>query len=113
MNDEIWSLEEQFWTAGADYYRDALGPDCVMAFPAPAGIIAGLQIVQTLENAPRWSSIAMSERHLVQPSPDIVVIAYRAEGRREGASTYEAYCTSTYHRGTAGWRLIQHQQTPI
>ncbi len=113
MNDQaIWSLEEQFWTGGEDHYRRALDPKCVMAFPAPAGIIAGPRIAETLKGAPRWSSVSMTERHTVRPSPDIVVIAYQAQGRREDAAPYGAYCTSTYRRSTDGWRLVQHQQTP-
>ena len=113
MNEQaIWSLEEQFWTGGADHYRRALDPKCGLPFPAPAGRIAGPRIAETLKGAPRWSSVSMTERHTVRPSPDIVVIAYQAQGRREDAAPYGAYCTSTYRRSTDGWRLVQHQQTP-
>ena len=58
----IWSLEERFWAGGDDHDRSALDPECVMAFPAPAGIIAGARIAESLAGAPRWSSVAMSER---------------------------------------------------
>lgn len=114
MNDEtLWLLEEQFWTGGEDHYLEALDPECVMAFPAPAGILAGPGIIESLQGAPRWSSVAMSDRHLLRPSSDIVVLAYRAEGRREGAPPYQAYCMSGYRHAGEGWRLFQHQQTPF
>ena len=112
--DELWSIEEQLWTGGQDQYERTLDPKCVMAFPPPAGILAGARIVESLKGAPRWSSVTMSERHLARPTPDVSVLAYRARGERSGASAaYDAYCTSTYRREAGGWRLLQHQQTPL
>ena len=112
-DDEAWRMEERFWTGGADHYREALDPACVMAFPAPAGIIAGAGIARSLAGAPRWSSVAMTETEVGRPAADLLVLAYKARGLRDGAPPYEAYCTSTYHRrGDDRWRLVQHQQTP-
>ncbi|HEX2256307.1 MAG TPA: nuclear transport factor 2 family protein [Afifellaceae bacterium] len=113
MLDELWALEEEFWTGGEKHFRRALAPDCVMAFPAPVGILAGEAIVESLRHAPRWSSIAMRERHTAQPSPDLAVLAYLAEAKRGEAAPYRGYCTSTYRRTPKGWRLVQHQQTPV
>ncbi len=111
-DEEAWATERGFWTGGADHYRDAIDPACVMAFPAPAGIIAGAEIVRSLADAPRWSSVRIAETRAARPAPDLLVLAYRAEGRREGVAPYSAYCTSTYHRSGGRWRLVQHQQTP-
>jgi hypothetical protein len=112
-DDELWSVEEKLWTNGADQYERTLDAQCVMAFPAPAGIMLGRKIVESLEGAPRWTSVTMGERHLVRPMPDVTILAYRARGTRDGAPAYEAYCTSTYRRASDGWRLVQHQQTPL
>ena len=112
-DDAIWSLEERFWTGGEDHYGSALHPACVMAFPAPAGLLSGPAITRSLAQAPRWSSVAMSERHLARPGSELVVLGYRARAIRAGAEAYEAYCTSSYRRDEDGWRLVQHQQTPI
>ena len=106
-------MEERFWAAGEDHYRDALDPACVMAFPAPAGIIEGPAIAQSLAGAPRWASVTMAETRIGRPSDDLLVLAYRARGRRDGAAPYEAYCTSTYRKAGGRWRLVQHQQTPV
>lgn len=55
----------------------------------------------------------MSEAHVARPADDLLVLAYKAEGKRDGAAPYNAYCTSTYRRADDGrWRLVQHQQTP-
>ena len=47
-DEEAWRAEERFWTGGEDHYRGALDPECVMAFPAPAGIMHGAGIAQSL-----------------------------------------------------------------
>ena len=46
-DDEAWRAEERFWTGGQDHYSEALDPECVMAFPAPAGIMQGPGIAQS------------------------------------------------------------------
>jgi hypothetical protein len=112
-DEEAWRAEERFWTAGAEHYREALDPACVMALPAPAGIMHGAGIAQSLADAPRWSSVTMAEAHVGRPAPDLLVLAYKARGLRDGAAPYEAYCTSTYRDAGDRWRLVQHQQTPV
>lgn len=112
IGDALWLIEERFWTA-ADAPRDTLDPGCIMAFPAPTGLLAGPGIADSLSGAPRWTRVEMTERRLAQPAPDVAVLAYRARGVREGAAPYEAFCTSTYRVSAGAWRLIQHQQTPI
>ena len=111
-DEEAWAMERAFWTGGAERYREAIDPACVMAFPAPAGIVAGPEIVRSLADAPRWASVRTIEPQVARPGDDVLVLAYKAEGRREGAAPYVAYCTSTYRRSGGRWRLVQHQQTP-
>jgi hypothetical protein len=114
MNEEwIWSLEERFWIAGESHYRSALDPECIMGFPAPVGIMKGNAILQSLAQAPRWSSVEISERHIVRPTSDLIALGYRARGNRTGAEPYEALCTSSYRATAGGWKLFQHHQTPI
>ena len=113
MTDEdAWRMEERIWTSGEDHYREALDPACVMAFPPPAGIIAGPAIARSLAGAPRWTSVTMTETRIGRPSDDLLVLAYKARGLRDGSAPYDAYCTSTYRRADDRWRLVQHQQTP-
>jgi hypothetical protein len=40
-----------------------------------------------------------------------MVLGYGADGRRDGAEPYLAFCASTYRRDLETWKLIQHQQT--
>lgn len=111
--DAIWDLERGFWTGPPERAAALLDPGCLMAFPAPAGLLAGAKaIAPTLAGAPRWDAVAMADRRLAAPDPALAVLAYRAEARRGDAPPWRVLCTSTWRRGAAGWRLVQHQQTP-
>jgi hypothetical protein len=112
-DEEAWAFEEQFWTGGDDHYRSALDHASIMAFPAPVGILSGPAIIQSLAAGPRWISVEMSARNLARPQPGIMVLGYRASGKRAGAAPYQAFCTSSYRLTPSGWKLVQHQQTPI
>lgn len=114
MNDETaWGMEERFWLGSVEDNEGVLSPECVMAFAEPVGILSGGAIVESLRSAPRWASVDMTERVIGRPDQATLVLAYRAEGSREGADPYRAYCTSTYRRIGAEWLLVQHQQTPL
>jgi hypothetical protein len=109
----IWKLEQDLWTGGAARFSAELDDGCLVALPPPVGILAGRPaIVESIAGAPRWTSVAMTEREMARPDDGLVVLAYRAEAHR-GDDVYRAYCSSSYHRGARGWRLVQHQQTPI
>jgi len=111
--DAIWRLEEQFWLGDHAHYRSALDADCMMCFPPPFGFVVGKAILESLSQAPRWSSVEMTERQLLRPTSGLVVLGYRARGIREGADPYEAFCTSSYRAAVGGWKLFQHHQTRI
>ncbi|MGR3453250.1 nuclear transport factor 2 family protein [Pseudooceanicola sp.] len=109
--DDIWTIEELLWTGGTDAFRNRLAPACLMAFPA-IGALEGEEILDSLKDAPRWQSVEMTGRHRVE-TDGLAVLCYHAKGQREGDAPYEAICTSTWVNGSGGWRLVQHQQSPI
>jgi hypothetical protein len=113
IGDEIWVLERRLWLEGAEAYDEILHPECIMAFAAPIGIMKGQQISQSLKGAPRWEHVAMEQQCVARPDERTIVLAYVANGHRTNSVPYAAYCTSTYRRQPADWRMIQHQQTPI
>ena len=110
--DDIWKMERRLWLEGIEAYADLMAPECVMAF-GPMGVLEGQAIIDSLRDAPRWSDVVMSAQVLKHPSGDVAVLAYQAEGNRDAASPYRALCTSTYLRLDSGWRIVQHQQTPL
>ena len=116
-DEEAWRLERRCWGEGTAYYRAILAPRAVMAFES--GILVGRDILAALERAPRWQSFELSAQTVVRPVAGLVVLAYRAMAHRPEQDPYAAWCTSTWMLapgqpadGTAGWRLVQHQQTP-
>ncbi|MFA5581030.1 MAG: nuclear transport factor 2 family protein [Paracoccaceae bacterium] len=109
--DELWTYETQLWLQGATAFAALLHPACVMVFPEPVGILQGPAILESLVGVPRWQTVNMQDQ--ASGGADTVVLAYRAEGQREGAAPYHAYCSSTYIRTPDGWRIIQHHQTPL
>ncbi len=110
----IWRLEERFWLDGAENAMASLDADCLMALPPPAGVLRGAaMIADSLAGAPRWSSVAMTQRNETRPREDVAVLVYAALGRRQGADDYRALCSSTWLATGGVWRLIQHHQTPM
>lgn len=111
-DEELWKLEEAFWTGGEDHYQSALDPACLMVFPG-VGPLTASAALEGLKSAPRWKSVGMDDRRLTRPSEEVATLAYRARGEREGAAPYEAWCSSSYRRDGERWLLFQHQQTPV
>ena len=108
---DIWKVEELLWTGGTDAFERRLGPICTMAFPG-AGILDRDDILPTLSLAPRWSHVDMRKRHQAETNGTIV-LAYHAHALREGDAPYDALCSSTWVDTADGWRIVQHQQSPL
>ncbi len=110
--DRLWSMEQDFWLRGAEFYERHLDARCVMAFPAPAGIMKREAILASLDGIPRWQSAAMRNRTEAAPAADLAILAYEVEARRDSAAPYRATCLSTYRRDGDHWLMTSHQQTP-
>lgn len=110
---EIWKIENSLWLDGVEAYEKHMADPCIMVF-GPTGILNRQQILETLAQAPRWSHVDMTETTLAAPDDSaVLVIAYRAGARRDGAEPYRALCSSTYLVVKGAPLLVQHQQTPI
>ena len=111
-DNRIWSFEERLWTADPKLYHEAIDADCLMVVPAEPYVLSQEQAINAVSKTPRWSSVDLSERQVMRPQDGIIVVAYKADARKESGESYQAYCTSTYRRlGHEEWRVIQHQQT--
>lgn len=109
--DELWVLEERFWTEGAESARHMTAKNAVFIFPYPVGILQGDKLWREKEVAQRWRSIVMSER-VISRNDAIAVLAYHVSAERSGVPVYEALCTSTYLKDDNKWLRMAHQQTP-
>jgi len=110
--DELWSLEERFWTEGAESARSMTAKDAVFVFPYPPGILQGDDLWRESLVAQRWQSVVMSERYFKKEN-DIAVLAYRVSAERSDIPIYEALCTSSYINDDGKWLRLTHQQTPV
>jgi hypothetical protein len=81
-----------------------------MAFPG-MGVMRAADVLDSLKDEPRWASVHMTDRAVGRPGDSVVVLGYKAEGRRDGAEPYLAFCTSTYRSDEGIWKLVQHHQT--
>ena len=111
MADELWQLEEAFWTGGEEAYAASLDPACLMTFPG-IGTLDAQAALEGLKGSPRWSEVVLEGQRLARPAEDIVTLAYRARAVRRGAAPHIAWCSSSYRREDGRWLLFQHQQTP-
>lgn len=112
-DNDIWCLEERLWVEGAETWARLFHPDCVIAMPDPAGVLAGEAVAASLVTMPRWSSVHIMGQAAGRIDAGLVVLAYVGEGRRPEAPVYRALCTSTWRGDEGGWKLVQHQQTPL
>ncbi len=110
--DDLWALEERFWTEGADSARHMTAKDAVFVFPYPAGILQGDSLWRESSIAQRWRSVVMTERYFKREK-DVAVLAYRVSSERGDIPIYEALCTSSYLQDDGKWLRIAHQQTPV
>lgn len=110
--DTLWTMEEKFWTQGAEIARTMTAKDAVYVFPFPVGILQGDQIWRESVVAQRWRSVVFSERGFTRDK-DLAILSYQVSAERDGSPIYEALCTSCYLDDDGKWRRIVHQQTPL
>lgn len=110
---EFWDREEMFWTGDEQFYNTWLDPNCLMIFPKPVGFLRGEAIVESIKNAPRWTSVTMINKQIIRHGDHLVLLAYEAQGERRQADDYSALCGSVYKKTGDNWRLVHHQQTPL
>ncbi|MFT4151878.1 MAG: DUF4440 domain-containing protein [Paracoccaceae bacterium] len=110
MPDDHWNRERRLWTGGVPDYLRLMDDLCLMALPEK-GILAPGPILAAVETAPRWSAVSFEER-TVSETDGMAILGYIARAER-GTGDYRALCTSVWLRRVDGWRIVQHQQSPI
>ena len=108
--DDLWTIEEHFWTSGADNARATTANDAVMIFPYPLGILQGDQIWNGLQKWTGWRTVIMAERRAMRCS-DIAILSYRVSAEKPDNPVYKALCASTYFHDHDRWVRLSHQQT--
>ena len=96
---------------GADYYREHLTEDALMAFSF--GVMSRRDAIDAMEAAPPWKSFEIEDPKVVALGDDCGVLVYRATAQRAGQEPYRAVISSTFVRRDGAWKLAFHQQTPV
>lgn len=113
LQDDLFAIEERFWTEGADYYAGHLAPAALIVFPEPTGVLVRDEIASSVEGA-RWSEVSLEEHRLLELDENSALVTYKATALRGNEPPYVARASSAYVRDPGGeWKLAFHQQTPL
>ena len=114
LQSELVSIEKNFWSGDADFYRKHLDVECLTAFPDMAGIASREEVAQMVrKDEPRWRNVLIDVKGLIQPAPGVAILTYEATADRDEDEHYEALVSSAYVKRGSEWKLAFHQQTPL
>jgi hypothetical protein len=113
--EDLIALEREGWEAltagrGAEYYREHLAAEALMAFPF--GVMDREAAIAAMEAAPPWERFEISDPRVVALGDAAGVVVYSVVARRPGEAPYSAVISSTFVRERGAWRLAFHQQSP-
>lgn len=115
---ELLRLEQAGWTSLCDGSGDAfygrLMTDDGMMLLADGSALNRDAVVESLRDAPAWSSYEISEERLIALGADAAALVYTGRAfRAAGGPAFVALMSSVYVRDSSGWRLALYQQTPV
>src|SRR5690349_9802119 len=90
-NDELIEVERRGWDAlcspgGADYYRQHLTEDALMAFPF--GVLTRREALDAIADAAPWSRYEMTATRVVSLGAEAGVVVYAVRAEREGQAPF-------------------------
>ena len=108
---DLWEIEEQLWTSGADFYEEHLDPGAVLVSSTYGALNrdAVLALVRHRRCAER---AILDDREHLCPSGDVAVLAYNVHAIKP-TGEHHARCKSTYVRVDGKWKLALHHQTKV
>ena len=96
VQNDLMSLEKQFWTGDADFYRRNLDDKCLTVFAQEAGLQDKEAIAGMMKDGMKWRDIKLDQKGFVEPADGVALLSYHAAGKRETGEAYEANVTSGY-----------------
>jgi hypothetical protein len=108
---QLEALEESLWTAATRFDRDHMERVLAADFFEFGRSGATYDRAGILALEPSELDVLLSEMQIRLLGPDVAVITYRSELRREG-ETYPANRSSIWTRHDGIWQLRFHQGTP-
>ena len=114
LQDELFAIEEGFWTGGEEHFRAHVDDQCLLVFPTMPdfhGVHSREEVAATAKQPNRWSDLKMTNRQLVQPGEDVAIISYRIDATKADGKPYAALIGSAYAKRGDGWKLAFHQHS--
>lgn len=111
-DEDLWRLEEAFWTSDRDSARTATAAGAIVIYPYPIGILQGDDTWAHLPADTGWRLIEIADRS-VSRQGSVVVLAYRVRAQKPDGPIHEALCASTWLNDAGRWLRLAHQQTPV
>ena len=108
----IEGMERRLWHEGAAAFDELLADDALVVVPMEPGILDRDACLDTIADAPRWTSVILHDARETHPGEGLRLLSYRAEAVKEDRR-FLAWCSSLWRETDAGWRLVHHQQTPV
>jgi len=96
LKDELFAIEEGFWTGGEEYFRANRDADCLIAFPQMAG-----------------TCLEKEGRGFIHPIEDLAMLDYEARAVSADGEPYHALVSTGYVRRGDSWKMAFHSQTPL
>jgi hypothetical protein len=116
LKDDLFELEQGFWTGGETYFLKHVDEKCLLVFPTMLdfhGIHSREEVAATARQPNRWRDVQFSQRQFVQPAADVAILSYRVTARQADNAPYAALIGSVYASRGDGWKLTFHQHSPI
>ena len=116
LEDDLFHVEEGFWSAGKEHFLQYVDSNCLLAFPQAGqmhGVFSAEHIAQTATAPDRWRDLRISNRQMLQPTTGVAVLSYRADVTRADGEPYAAMVSSGYINRGEGWKLMFHQHSPL
>jgi len=114
LQQDLITLEKQFWGGDADFYRRNLDEECLTAFADIAGVRGKEEIAGMVEkDRPRWRNLKIDQKGFIALDRDTAILTYEANADRANGEHYHALVSSGYVKRDGEWKLAFHQQTPL
>ncbi|HET6301206.1 nuclear transport factor 2 family protein [Microbacterium sp.] len=114
---ELLRLEMAGWESlcdgsGDDFYGRIMTDDGVMVI-ADGTVLDRDAVVESLRDAPAWSTYEISDERVVSLGADAAALVYTGKASRPGdEAPFTAAMSSVYVKVSGEWRLALYQQTP-